>query len=122
MIGNKSESTLSKRRNDGTIRPAIVVRTIIETAIAKVVRTLGSSIIQPPTRGDSGMKIREPIASREFTLPLRCWSTLSDIVVLQITARVPPRIPSIRTNNKISMNGIGIAHISIHHAMPPIKT
>ena len=97
MIGNKSVSILSNLLKEGTIKPAIVVRTITETASTKVVRTLVVSIIQPPIRGANGMKIREPIASRELTLPLRCWSTLSDIVVLQITPRVPPRIPSIRT-------------------------
>ena len=122
MIGNKSELTLSNLLNEGTIKPAIVVRTIIETASVKVVKTLVVSIIQPPIRGANGMKIRDPIASKELTLPLKCWSTLSDIVVLQITPSVPPRNPSIRTNSKISRNGIGIAHMSMHHAIPPIRT
>tara|TARA_Y100000590_G_scaffold410971_1_gene504508 strand:- start:6 stop:371 length:366 start_codon:yes stop_codon:yes gene_type:complete len=120
-MGKSSESTLSNLLKDGTINPAIVARTMKETATEKVVRTFVSSIIQPPISGERGMKIKEPIASREFTLPLRCWSTLSDIVVLQITPRVPPMMPSIRTKNRINKNGIGIAHISIHHAIPPIR-
>ena len=54
MIGNKSELTLSNLLNEGTIKPAIVVRTIIETASVKVVKTLVVSIIQPPIRVQMG--------------------------------------------------------------------
>ena len=121
-MGKRSESTLSNLLKDGTINPAIVVRTMKETATEKVVRTFVSSIIQPPISGERGMKIKEPIASREFTLPLRCWSTLSDMVVRQITPKVPPRTPSSNTKTSINRNGIGIAHISMHQAIPPIST
>lgn len=71
MIGNRSESILSNLLKEGTKRPGIVVMTIKDTAKEKVVRMFVSSIIHPPTRGARGMKISEPIASNELTLPLR---------------------------------------------------
>ena len=71
-MGNLSESILANRLKEGTIRPAIVASTMKEVAIANVVSTFVSSIIHPPIRGARGMKIRDPIASKEFTLPLRC--------------------------------------------------
>ena len=68
------------------------------------------------------MKINDMKESNEFTLPLRYWSTLSAIVVLHMTIRIPPIIPSSATKISIIQYGIGIAHISIAHAHAPTKT